>query len=110
MKNLIAATLITTVTATSAFAHGGGLNQNGCHNNHSNGTYHCHRHQPANNHDMDNAAKVLGGLFLLGVLLHAAEQNQCTKDWRVLENYHDRVVIGEVDCNGRVLQTEIVYR
>lgn len=27
------------------FAHGGGLNAQGCHNQRSNGTYHCHRAQ-----------------------------------------------------------------
>lgn len=28
---------------STAFAHGGGLNAQGCHNQKSNGTYHCHR-------------------------------------------------------------------
>lgn len=30
-------------TALTAFAHGGGLNSEGCHNNHKTGDYHCHR-------------------------------------------------------------------
>jgi hypothetical protein len=29
--------------ATPAFAHGGGLNAQGCHNNRKTGDYHCHR-------------------------------------------------------------------
>lgn len=28
--------------ATSVLAHGGGLNRDGCHNDHKRGTYHCH--------------------------------------------------------------------
>ena len=32
---------------STAFAHGGGLNAQGCHNQKSNGTYHCHRSQAA---------------------------------------------------------------
>ena len=31
------------LTATSAFAHGGGLDANGCHTNRKAGDYHCHR-------------------------------------------------------------------
>lgn len=27
----------------AAFAHGGGLDRNGCHTNHKTGDYHCHR-------------------------------------------------------------------
>lgn len=38
---LAAALMVASVTW--AYAHGGGLNQNGCHNNRKNGTYHCHR-------------------------------------------------------------------
>ncbi len=29
--------------AGNAWAHGGGLNKDGCHNDHKNGGYHCHR-------------------------------------------------------------------
>lgn len=32
--------------ASSVFAHGGGLNAQGCHNDRKNGGYHCHRSQP----------------------------------------------------------------
>lgn len=32
-----------TFAGTSAFAHGGGLNSDGCHNNRKTGDYHCHR-------------------------------------------------------------------
>lgn len=28
--------------ATSAYAHSGGTDQNGCHTNHKTGEYHCH--------------------------------------------------------------------
>ncbi|MGI8397818.1 YHYH domain-containing protein [Agrobacterium deltaense] len=30
-------------SAISAFAHGGGLDKNGCHNDRKRGGYHCHR-------------------------------------------------------------------
>ena len=33
--------------ASQAFAHGGGLNAQGCHNNRKTGDYHCHRAQQA---------------------------------------------------------------
>lgn len=106
MKRLIAATLIATVTATSAFAHGGGLNSQGCHNQHSNNTYHCHRQ----NNDLDDAGKALGALIILGVLAGAMQEASCNKEWRVLQDNHNHVVIGEVNCRGQILQTQTVYR
>jgi hypothetical protein len=35
--------LILLTLPTAAFAHGGGLNKEGCHNNRKTGDYHCHR-------------------------------------------------------------------
>jgi myo-inositol-hexaphosphate 3-phosphohydrolase len=35
------------LAASQAFAHGGGLNAEGCHNNRKTGDYHCHRAQQA---------------------------------------------------------------
>jgi len=40
---------LATVITGSAFAHGGGLNSQGCHNKTSDGTYHCHRSQNKTN-------------------------------------------------------------
>lgn len=37
--------LIAIATVPQAFAHGGGLDSYGCHNNRKEGTYHCHRGQ-----------------------------------------------------------------
>ncbi|MQU91744.1 YHYH domain-containing protein [Sinorhizobium meliloti] len=34
--------VIALLTANSAFAHGGGTDDNGCHTNHKTGQYHCH--------------------------------------------------------------------
>ena len=107
MKRLIAATLIATVTATSAFAHGGGLNREGCHHKHSNNTYHCHRQQQQSSDDWEQA---LGALLLLGLVGAAITEASCNKDWRVLENHHNYVVIGEVNCRGQILQKQVVYR
>lgn len=42
MKALLAV-LITALLATSALAHGGGLDRNGCHTNRKTGDRHCHR-------------------------------------------------------------------
>ena len=76
MKILFAAALVT-VTATSAFAHGGGLNSQGCHNQNSNGTYHCHRtqsapqqqaHRQQHNDINDAVLGVIGAVLLLNLL------------------------------------------
>ena len=39
--------LLTYASVPTAFAHGGGLNADGCHNNRKTGDYHCHRPPPA---------------------------------------------------------------
>jgi len=38
--------LLTYASAPVAFAHGGGLNSEGCHNNRKTGEYHCHKPPP----------------------------------------------------------------
>lgn len=45
MRLLAAINLL--VLPLAAFAHGGGLNADGCHTNRKTGDYHCHRAQPA---------------------------------------------------------------
>lgn len=40
---LAATALAALLAAQSAFAHGGGLDAQGCHHNRSTGEYHCHR-------------------------------------------------------------------
>ncbi|MEE3649443.1 MULTISPECIES: YHYH domain-containing protein [unclassified Brenneria] len=45
MKKLIVAIITSgflAMTASSAFAHSGGTDANGCHTNHKTGDYHCH--------------------------------------------------------------------
>lgn len=42
MKYLILSAVCLCVFASDAFAHGGGLNSEGCHNNRKTGGYHCH--------------------------------------------------------------------
>ncbi|WP_327206712.1 YHYH domain-containing protein [Rhizobium beringeri] len=37
----LAATVFS-LSSAGAFAHGGGLDKNGCHTNHKTGDYHCH--------------------------------------------------------------------
>jgi hypothetical protein len=39
---LILSAIFVVMLGTAAFAHGGGLDRNGCHTNHKTGGYHCH--------------------------------------------------------------------
>ena len=41
MKKIFMALLLTSI-ASFAFAHSGGTDSNGCHNDRKNGGYHCH--------------------------------------------------------------------
>ncbi|WP_345786186.1 excalibur calcium-binding domain-containing protein, partial [Novilysobacter longmucuonensis] len=45
MKTIVASVLLLALLAgpTTALAHGGGLNAQGCHTNRKTGDYHCHR-------------------------------------------------------------------
>lgn len=43
MKAVIAIGLLTTLACLPAYAHGGGLDRNGCHHDRKRGGYHCHR-------------------------------------------------------------------
>ena len=40
---LVLAAAMAVAAVTWAYAHGGGLNKDGCHNNRKTGGYHCHR-------------------------------------------------------------------
>lgn len=72
MKKFITAAIIAAVSATSAVAHGGGLNSNGCHTNHSNGTYHCHNnYTPSYGADMGD---VIAGVVVLGLIAGIANE------------------------------------
>lgn len=43
MRIAIFVMLVSAGVSPSVFAHGGGLDANGCHNDRKNGGYHCHR-------------------------------------------------------------------
>jgi len=43
MRLLTAMLLTASMVAGNTWAHGGGLNKDGCHNNRKTGDYHCHR-------------------------------------------------------------------
>lgn len=43
MKLISVMLLVLPAVAGNAWAHGGGLNKDGCHNDRKNGGYHCHR-------------------------------------------------------------------
>ena len=83
----------------SAYAHGGGLNKEGCHNNRKTGNYHCHRgpkasaRQPSKQQTLTGLPRITDGdTIRIGstrIRLHgidAPEANQiCTvggKEWR----------------------------
>jgi len=94
MFKFIAAALTALALAQPAQAHGGGLNRQGCHNNHSTGTYHCHRAQHTqrtevvrhqNNHS--DAGAILFGV-ITGIILNEAinadnhrDQRHQNQDW-----------------------------
>ena len=70
MKRLIAITTSTTfllgvISIEPAHTHGGGLNQDGCHNNRNTGDYHCHR--SGNNPSGKRSGLVSGPVTLLSV-------------------------------------------
>ncbi|WP_368565690.1 excalibur calcium-binding domain-containing protein [Pseudoxanthomonas sp. UTMC 1351] len=43
MKCVLMIWVLSLAAAPAAWAHGGGLNKDGCHNDRKNGGYHCHR-------------------------------------------------------------------
>ncbi len=45
-KVIVAIALFVLAISTSAFAHSGGTNSQGCHTNHRTGDYHCHNPKP----------------------------------------------------------------
>lgn len=55
------------INASNAFAHPGGLNAEGCHNNRKSGDYHCHRgggsNRPARSPQSYFPAATAGGVF-----------------------------------------------
>ena len=53
-----------TVLSPSVYAHGGGLNNSGCHNETATGGYHCHQEEKANSTQL-----VVAGVLLLVVLV-----------------------------------------
>lgn len=76
MKKLLA-TLAFTLTSTAAFAHGGGLNNHGCHNNHSTGGYHCHKTPSVSGGSTGwQAAGEIVGMLLVAKMIHDFVQTQ----------------------------------
>ena len=61
----------------SAWGHGGGLNSAGCHNDHSNGTYHCHRGGDSDDGDAWEAVLLVTGVLVgLGLVLWVLNRDQ----------------------------------
>ena len=123
MKNLIAATLITTVTATSVFAHGGGLNSKGCHNNHSNGTYHCHQNRNTNDKELKNLVGAAVIIWGLNALISGKQQRQqpvyqqpvqhnhtCHSTWEYVAQNNTHIKFKEVNCHGVVVGSKVVKK
>jgi hypothetical protein len=49
------------ITPASSFAHGGGLNKEGCHNNRKTGDYHCHRKAVPKQQTLTGIPKITDG-------------------------------------------------
>ena len=68
-KNIFVLVLVCGFSLATSFnhaqAHGGGLNSAGCHNNHSNGTYHCHRGSYDGDDDDLEAALIVTGVIVV---------------------------------------------
>lgn len=54
------ATIAILAMPVTAFAHGGGLNKEGCHNNRSTGDYHCHRGSGSSSSSSPSSSSSLG--------------------------------------------------
>ena len=65
--SLIAVSLLTLPLSHAVYAHGGGLDRHGCHNETATGGYHCHR---KNDEGEDNLWLALGAVAGLGALLY----------------------------------------
>ena len=83
MRHLIIAASVTSLLGflvpQDAFAHGGGLDRHGCHNETATGGYHCHRGGSSNNGidvDWKTVGAVVGGLLVLGILVRAMDTDQ----------------------------------
>lgn len=69
MKKFIAAILVTAISATSAAAHSGGTDSNGCHGGSK--PYHCHNYTPSYGADMGD---VIAGVVVLGLMAGIANE------------------------------------
>ena len=89
--------LIATIVVTSmlmlplhqAFAHGGGLNSEGCHNERATGGYHCHR---GRDDDIPWAtiAGVAGGVLLLWLVIEAVQDKNDPSIVQFVPHYDER--------------------
>lgn len=67
---LVSTLCLATTPLQQAFAHGGGLNRDGCHRETATGGYHCHR-DDEDEVDWETAGYVLGGIVVLWLLYEA---------------------------------------
>ena len=76
----IAVAMLSSITAESALAHGGGLDSSGCHHNWADGSgdYHCHRGggSSGSGGDWGTVAAILGGLLVVGLLVEVLSDEQ----------------------------------
>lgn len=70
MKKLVSALALTAVTATSAFAHSGGTNSQGCHSGSQ--PYHCHNSPVVSGGG--NIGDVIAGVAILGLMAGIANE------------------------------------
>lgn len=70
MKKLVSALALTAVTATSAFAHSGGTNSQGCHSGSQ--PYHCHNTPVVSGGG--NVGDIIAGVAILGIMAGIANE------------------------------------
>jgi hypothetical protein len=108
--------ILFSIFAFPVFAHSGGLDRNGCHNDNINGGYHCHRDyndsEVAHSNDND-LEQLLMGIVAVGVIsaaiapqpepaYHQPTFQACVV--KEVEYTHTRVYVSVIDtCAGHIL-------
>ena len=73
------ALLLVSLAPREAFAHGGGLNKDGCHNETATGSYHCHRGGGGSDVDWETVGAVVGGLIVAWLLIKAFQTDDASR-------------------------------
>ncbi|MCY4592542.1 MAG: YHYH domain-containing protein [Alphaproteobacteria bacterium] len=72
-RSILAAFVVSLLLPSVLLAHGGGLNQDGCHRETATGGYHCHREEEDDDVNWGVMAGVAGGLLALWIIVEWAK-------------------------------------